>query len=221
MDDDNLERIVPLLARVGISLGESQRMALMRYGELLNKWNRHIHLTGQRERLFSHHILDCSMSALPPLPVSPARAIDIGSGAGLPGVVLAILRPDVQVDTMDTSTKKVNFLQVVAGELGLANLTPRRADVREWMAGEGAGLYDIAVSRAFAKVDALLALGLELLMEGGELWAFKGRKLDEERALVSSSVLSGFDPEPQEFPYDFPETGTGGVIAVYKRNRGS
>ena len=181
------------------------------------RWNQRIHLTGQRHRLFSHHILDCAMVALPPLADHARRAVDIGSGAGLPAVVLAILRPELAVDALDTSAKKVSFLQVVAGELGLTNLRPRREDVRQWMAGAGREAYDLTVSRAFAKVETLLELGQQLLTPGGEVWCFKGQKLSEEQAEVSAASLAGFDAIPRVYPYDFPETGTGGQIAVYRK----
>ena len=216
-DQDNFKKILPLLTRVGIEVTGEQAGALTAYGALLKKWNERIHLTGQRDRLFSHHILDCAMAVLPPLATKAQRAVDIGSGAGLPGVVLAVLRPELEVETLDTSAKKISFLQAVKGAFKLTNLTPRREDVRQWMVGEGHLAYDIAVSRAFARIGTLLPLGQALVRPGGEVWCFKGQKLAEEQAVLKPGAMDGYHSTPQTYGYDFPETGTGGVIAVYTR----
>ena len=210
--------IEPVLARHGIVLDSGQSSRLQRYAELLHHWNRRINLIGDGERIYSRHLLDCLMLCAAPWPESALEILDVGSGAGLPGMVVAIMQPQRRITSIESVGKKVTFQQVAAADLGLQNFVPLRRDVHELARSEdGQGAYDVVLARAFAGLGNLLQLAGELLVEGGELWAMKGRKLDEEKAALPPELRLRFEAEPSEIRYDAPELGVGGVTAIYRK----
>jgi len=219
---DDLALIEPHLAAQGITVPPAAWERIGRYVSLLERWNRRINLTAHRTRrdLVVRHVLDCLMLERLPAPAGPCRVADLGSGAGLPGLLLALLHPDWQVTSVERAGKKVAFQQVAAQELGLANFTPLRADVRALAAGEGRGAYDVVVARAFAALGELLAVAAGLLRPGGSCWAMKGPRLATEQAAVPADVRAAFAPEVATFPYRFAELDLGGVVAVYRRASG-
>lgn len=220
MPGETFSDIAPLLAREGIALTAAQVRRLERFAALLGHWNQRINLTGERERLFSRHLLDCLMLARLPLPPGATAALDIGSGAGLPGLVVALLHPQCRVTSVDSAAKKISFQQVAAAELGLENFAPLRDDVHRLAAGEGAGRFDLVMARAFASLPVLLGLAEKLLRPGGVLWAMKGRRLAQEQAALTPAVLAPFETEPLTCPYEFPQVDLGGVLAVYRKKGG-
>lgn len=215
---ENLELIEPVLRAKGIRLSAPQRLRIDRYAELLLRWNRGINLVGDAERLYSRHLLDCLLLLAAPWPAEARRVLDVGSGAGLPGLVLAAMRADLRVDSLETTAKKVTFQQVAAAALDLDNFVPMRRDVYQFAeAPEGRGAYDVVIARAFAGLSELLELSVTLLRPGGQLWAMKGRKLAEEQAELSPGLRSRFETPPAEFRYEAPQLGTGGVTAIYTK----
>ncbi|HSR02119.1 MAG TPA: 16S rRNA (guanine(527)-N(7))-methyltransferase RsmG, partial [Methylophilaceae bacterium] len=114
------------------------------------------------------HLLD-SLSVLPYM--GGKRLLDVGSGAGLPGIVLAICLPELQVTTIDTVQKKAIFMRQVKGELGLGNLQVVHARVEAFEAGSP---YEMIISRAFSELDQFMALSQHLLAEDGHWLAMKG-----------------------------------------------
>lgn len=215
---DNLELIEPVLRAKGIRLNARQRLRIDRYAELLLHWNRGINLVGDAERLYSRHLLDCLLLLAAPWPAQARRVLDVGSGAGLPGLVLAAMRADLRVDSLETVAKKVTFQQVAATALDLDNFAPMRRDVyRLAEAPEGRGAYDVVIARAFAGLRELLELAAILLRPGGQLWAMKGRKLAEEQARLPPGLCARFETPPTEFRYEAPQLGTGGVTAIYTK----
>lgn len=215
---ENFKAIGPLLERRGIRLTEGQEAGLVRYGELLEKWSRRINLIGDKGRIYTRHILDSLMAELLPWPGGAQLIADVGSGAGLPGMPLALLHPDARVESFETVAKKVSFQQVAATELGLENFFPIRRDIGPWaLSAEGGGRYQIVLARAFAPLDRLMVVAGRLLQPEGELWAFKGRALADEQSRILPAVLELFQPEPKLYHYDFTEAEMGGVIAVYRR----
>ncbi len=220
LKNETFDDIAPLLEREGIALSAAQVAALQRFVALLARWNRRINLTGARGRLYSRHLLDCLMLEKLPWPEGAREAIDIGSGAGLPGVTLALLHPGCRVTSVDSAAKKISFQQVVAAELDLRNFFPTRGDVAR-LAGmeEGRERFQLAVARAFAPLQGLLPVAAPLLAPGGVLWAMKGRRLAEEQAVLTPGALAAFEPEARLHRYDFPEAKLGGVVAVYRKKR--
>jgi 16S rRNA (guanine527-N7)-methyltransferase len=170
-------------------------------------------------------VLDGLMLGTLPWPAGAREVIDIGSGAGLPGIVLAVLHPECRVVSVERVAKKITFQQVARERLGLDNFLPLRADVRALAGAKpppdvaGAALpraFDLAVARAFARLDELLALARVLLVPGGTLWAMKGRRLELEQAQVSQQLRDAFMPEAPVLSYDFPEFGVGGRVVTYR-----
>jgi 16S rRNA (guanine527-N7)-methyltransferase len=161
------------LGELELPLDESKREQLLRYLELLAKWNRTYNLTAIREplKMVSHHVLD-SLAVLPHLPMAAEDCLaDVGSGAGLPGVPLAIARPDWRVTLNDAAEKKTAFLRQAAIELGLRNVAVHEGRVEEWRPPQA---FAVVISRAFAELGKLIASCGHLVARGGALAAMKG-----------------------------------------------
>jgi 16S rRNA (guanine527-N7)-methyltransferase len=176
---------------------------LLAYLALIARWNRVYNLTAVRDPadMLTQHLLD-SLSVLPPLARQrPAvagrtlRVLDVGSGAGLPGVVLAILRPDLQVTCVDAVAKKASFVRQVAGELALPNLRAEHARVEALKAAP----FDLIASRAFASLGDFVNLTRSHLAPTGVWMAMKGRAPDDEVAALPVDV-GVFLVEPLHVP---------------------
>lgn len=165
---------------------------LLRYLALIGQWNRVYNLTAVREpeAMLRQHLLDCLAIVGPlrrALPAgAPRRLLDVGSGAGLPGVVLAICEPDWQVTCVDTVAKKASFIRQVAAELGLPNLRGMHARVESL--DPAARRYQLITSRAFASLADFSALTRPLLAEQGVWMAMKGKAPGDEQAALPASV---------------------------------
>lgn len=151
-------------------LCQAQFDALLGYIDLLQRWNRAYNLTAVRDPrdMISRHLLD-SLSVLPWIPAG--RLLDAGTGAGLPGVPLAIARPGLQVTLLDGAGKKIRFLNQVRRELGLQNIEPVQARLQEYSPDEP---YDAIISRAFARLAAFAAAARGTAGRA-KLLAMKGR----------------------------------------------
>jgi 16S rRNA (guanine527-N7)-methyltransferase len=149
---------------------ELDARALERYLDLLEKWNRVYNLTAirDRERMVTHHLLD-SLAILPH--VRAPRVLDVGSGAGLPGIPLAIANPALQVTLLDSSQKKAAFLRQAVAELALRNAAVETGRVEAWRTS---ARFETIVSRAFADLGAFVAATGRLLAPGGIIAAMKG-----------------------------------------------
>jgi len=160
------------LAALGLDLDDTARRKLLAYLDLLEKWNRAHNLTSIRERsrMLSHHLLD-SLAVLPHLPSrTGVRLIDVGSGGGLPGIPLAVARPDWQVTLLDSSRKKAAFLSQVAAELRLANVEVVAARAEEFVPDAA---FDVVIARALSDLVRFVALARHLLAREGALVAMK------------------------------------------------
>ncbi len=164
---------------------------LMAFLSLLQRWNRVYNLTALRDpnEMLSHHLVDC-LAVLPALRRHAAtgsnlQVLDVGSGGGLPGVVLAILQPDWQISCVDTVSKKTSFIRQAGAELGLPNLMALHSRVEDLPAGRG---FDLITSRAFASLADFTALTAHLLSPGGTWVAMKAKLTPEELAAVPPSV---------------------------------
>lgn len=158
------------LQQMNIDLTVPQQLQLLAFIDLLKKWNSTYNLTALRndQDVISHHILD-SLTLLPY--VEHARGlIDVGSGGGMPGIPVAIARPDLPVALLDANSKKTSFLQQAVIELGLTNVQVITARV-EAMVGEQ---FDVITSRAFAELNDFITITKQLMAKGGCWAAMKG-----------------------------------------------
>lgn len=187
--------------QLGLSLTPLQYQQLQTYLELLEKWNKVYNLTALRdgERMLTHHLCD-SLSILPALqrqgPWTGCRALDVGSGAGLPGAVLAVVLPELSVTCIDTVGKKAAFIQQVAGTLKLPNLQAVHGRVEQWQAPLP---FDLVTSRAFASLVDFTRWSRAQLSERGVWLAMKGKVPTEEMRTLPPSV-SVFHVEQLEVP---------------------
>lgn len=177
------------VAALGLDLPPDGEARLLAYLALLDKWNRVYNLTAVREpeRMVSHHLLD-SLTAVPYF-TGPA-VLDVGSGGGLPGIPLAIARPDLQVTLIDSIAKKTAFLLQAKAELGLANLAVATGRVEDFRPETG---FDVITSRAFSDLKEFVTLTRHLLKPGGRWLAMKGLYPNEELALLPNNVKVSAD----------------------------
>jgi 16S rRNA (guanine527-N7)-methyltransferase len=168
------ERLRKGALSLGTALTDRQSEQLLAYGALILKWNKVYNLTALRDTdsVLTHHLLD-SLAAVGPLGrehSGAAKLLDVGAGAGLPGVVIAIMRPDVHVTCVDAVAKKAAFVQQVASKLGLRNLRGLHARVESMT-----GAYEVISSRAFASLSDFASGSMHLLAPAGVWLAMKGR----------------------------------------------
>jgi 16S rRNA (guanine527-N7)-methyltransferase len=178
---------------------------LMAYLALMRRWNKVYNLTALRhaDEMLSHHLLDC-LAVVPALRQHAAgtgkatlRILDVGSGGGLPGVVLAAVEPNWQVSCVDAVGKKATFIRQVAAELRMPNLQGFHARV-EALTPPGAG-YDVVTSRAFASLSDFVQLTRHLLAPSGEWMAMKGRQPGDELSALPADI-DVFHVEPLLVP---------------------
>ena len=190
--DGQLEALAP---RLGLTLTASERQRLLAYMALIQRWTKVYNLTAVRNtgEMFTHHLLDCLAVVLPlrkgtgVAGQGALRLLDVGSGAGLPGVILAMLNPTWQVTCVDAVAKKAAFIRQAAAELGLPNLLGIHGRV------EAPGTFrspefDLITSRAFASIQDFTALTRTLLAPQGQWAAMKANLSTEERADIPADV---------------------------------
>jgi 16S rRNA (guanine527-N7)-methyltransferase len=168
---------------LGIAIDGVQRGRLVLFLDLLAKWNRTYNLTAIREpeRMLTHHLLD-ALAVLPQLPSGGGlRVLDVGSGGGVPGIPLAIARPDWHIVMVDASHKKVAFLTQAAIELRLANVEALATRIEDY---KPAAPFDIVIARAFSDLASFADSSARHLAPGGRLIAMKGAYPDDELAAL-------------------------------------
>ena len=192
-------------AALGLGVSLEQIDTLLRYLFLLQRWNGVYNLTSVREpeQMLTLHLADC-LALMAPLRRQLAagsgaqggvRLLDVGSGAGLPGVVIAALNPDVAVTCVETVGKKAAFVQQVASELALRNLSSEHARVERLRAAP----FNVITSRAFASLPDFVKLTRALLAPDGVWMAMKGKRPVDELALLPAEV-DVFHVEPLTVP---------------------
>lgn len=189
------------LSTLGLPLAPETEQRLLDYLDLIARWNKVYNLTAVRDPqdMLRQHLLDC-LAAVPLLDAAeaargdgpaPWRILDVGSGAGLPGVVLAIVRPQWQVTCVDTVAKKASFIRQVGVELGLPNLQA----VHQRVEAMDTPPFDLITSRAFASLADFIALTRERLAPQGQWAAMKAHLTEDERAAVPPDVqITGVSP---------------------------
>lgn len=180
------------IAEMGLAVTPEQQKRLMAYLQLMYKWNAVYNLTSLRDpmQMVTHHLLD-SLAALPAFK-DASNVLDVGAGGGLPGIVLAITRPDMKVAMIDTVHKKTAFLTQVKAELALSNVTVYTMKVQDLQVSDK---FDVITSRAFADLSDFVNWSGHLLQEGGQFIALKGVAPSEERErLPQEWKVSGLQP---------------------------
>ncbi|MDX1460319.1 MAG: 16S rRNA (guanine(527)-N(7))-methyltransferase RsmG [Xanthomonadales bacterium] len=206
-------RLAQGLGQLGIEAGEGAMDRLVAYREEVFRWNRAYNLVGRAEQgvFIERHLLDCASV----LPLVEGRfLLDVGSGAGLPGLVLAILRPSLECTLIDSARKKVRFLRHAARELGLGNVNAVHGRVESWRESP---LPQTIVSRAFASVLDFAGCVRHLVTPGTRLVAMKGRQPGRELSGLPGWIhvtelralkVPGLDAERHAVVFNAdPETG--------------
>ena len=175
-------------AALGLVLDAAQRARLAAFVALLAKWNRTYNLTAIRDadRMLTHHLLD-ALAVLPHLPARAGlRVLDVGSGGGIPGIPLAIARPDWHLVLVDSNHKKVAFMTQAMIELKLANVEAHAARIEDFTP---AAPFDVVISRAFSDLATFAATSARHLAPDGVLAAMKGVHPDEELAELPDTLV--------------------------------
>lgn len=178
------EYLIAQAMALGVTLGSAQVECLLAYLDLIAKWNKVHNLTALREadKMLSHHILD-SLSVQPY--IAAGKLLDVGSGAGLPGIPLAIADPGRQIAVLDSNAKKTSFLRQAVTELDLKNV--------EVITGRIEGLsadyqFDGIITRAFSDINQFVAMSRQVLAEHGRWYAMKGVVPDGELQQLPADI---------------------------------
>lgn len=179
------EKLSDGIARLGLFLTDAQQHLLLDYIAMLQKWNKVYNLTAVREpeSMVYQHLLD-SLAVLPYIGVG--RLLDVGTGGGLPGIVLAIARPELDITLLDSNQKKTTFLRQACIELGLTNVKVECLRVDDF---QPAAAYDMVISRAFSELGEFVRLSARLCRPGGVLLAMKGVYPHDELAQLPAQFF--------------------------------
>jgi len=172
----DLDLLIEGLQRMALKLSDQMIDQLMTYLNLVEKWNRVYNLTAIRERdeMIKLHFLD-SLSILNHVHVK--NILDVGSGAGFPGIVLAITKPELKVTVMDSVNKKTTFMQQVKSELALTNLDVVNSRVEDY---QPITLFEAVTSRAFSNLKNMMSLTQHTLQKEGVWLAMKSKDVKED-----------------------------------------
>lgn len=176
------------ITQLGLQVNPDKQVKLLAYLALLHKWNQVYNLTAIRnpQQMVSNHLLD-SLAVLPYL--QAGKWLDVGCGAGLPGVVLAIAEPEWQITLLDSNSKKTGFVQQAAIELGLTNVKVCCARVEDFVTE---AKFDGIISRAFTELGGFIALTRHLLAPDGHWAAMKGNAEREISEMPKDCIVESF-----------------------------
>jgi 16S rRNA (guanine527-N7)-methyltransferase len=166
------------LKKYNVYLSQKQQAAFKEYADFLIESNKRFNLTSYNdvETIYIKGFLD-SLSLMPHINQEGNKILDIGTGAGFPGLVIAIAAPNIAIHLLESSLKKINFLKEIIERLNLKNVTCIRSRAEEYQPSEN---YDYVISRAVAKMSHLVEFGYPLIKIGGQVIGYKGRNLPEE-----------------------------------------
>lgn len=189
MIDFNIEKIVPVCESFGLTLDDSAIIRLNTYGNMLVKWNEKMNLTAitEPEEVLYKHFLDCLMFFKNVDVKQSSKVIDVGTGAGFPGMVLKIARPDIELTLMDGLNKRLTFLNAVLDAL---KLEAKTVHMRAEDGGKNAAYrekYDIACARAVANLPVLCEYCIPFVKIGGQFVAMKGAAASEELEVATNA----------------------------------
>lgn len=195
-----LDLMLPVLDKKGIAYNDEILEKLNKYAELLTEWNEKINLTAitDPEGIVIKHFLDCALLLDKVELKENARVIDVGTGAGFPGMVLKIFRPDIKLTLLDGLNKRLVFLNEVANQLGLSDV--ETVHLRAEEAGRRQNFresFDLVTARAVARQNLLYEYCLPLCKVGGVFCAMKGPSAEDEvkESAAASKLLGGAKPQ--------------------------
>ena len=205
------------LRELGVAECPSAADNLLRYSEILREKNKVMNLTAITDptEIVTRHFLDCA--ALAPYMPQDGRVLDVGTGAGFPGMPLAILCPQTEFVLLDALRKRIDFLNEVIADLGLTNVTAVHARAEDY-ARDNRDTFDLAVSRAVADLRVLSELALPMIKVGGAFLAMKAEDCTEEVETAANArmILGAPDAEVLHYtvPFDEPAENTGNTGKV-------
>jgi 16S rRNA (guanine527-N7)-methyltransferase len=209
-----------LAAKAGLELSERQQEQLSRYLDLLLDVNTRMNLTRIADRAAAEvqHVGD-ALTVLPFLPRGSFSLVDVGSGGGIPGVILAVARPDAKVVLLEATKKKGAFLQEVATALGLENVKVVAERAEAAARGKLREANDVAVARAVGGMDFLVEWCLPLVKKGGRMLAMKGARIVDELPAAAAAIRMLGGGQAVVHPVELPGTEHRVIVEVPKTGR--
>jgi len=207
-----------------LELSEDQISKLDRYLQLLVQWNKKINLTAIRDesQMFVKHVLD-SLAVLKLPEQSPSslakmgKTLDMGSGAGLPSIILAIIAPNIQITSVDKVKKKIGFQDFVKAQLKLSNFFPMAVRLDALAQDpQHKNQYDCLITRAFDQMTGILEFGQQFLKEDGSLILWKGASWKQEWEATPEALRNRYRIE-ETVTYQFEQFNCGGTMLVIRR----
>lgn len=216
---DIRQNLIEKAKQIGVKVTEEQARSFQTYMELLLEWNEKINLTAikEPEEIVEKHFVD-SLTLLSSCTVKQgARLIDVGTGAGFPGIPLKIMRPDIELTLLDSLNKRLNFLGAVCEALQLKSIRIHRRAEEAGLDKKMRESYDIVVARAVAPLNVLSEYCIPLVKMKGFFIAMKGPGAQEELAAAEQALelLGGTDVE--WIPLTLPQAGERNLIVVQKK----
>ena len=209
-----------IATRAGVALSDEQHALLHRYLDLLLAANQTMNLTRITERPAAelHHVAD-ALTLLPFLPRDAHALADVGTGGGVPGIPLAIVRPDATFLLIEATKKKAAFLRRAVEALGLGNVEVTEQRAEEVGLSDRRETFDVAVARAVATMNWLAEWCLPLVRKGGKVLAMKGPKVADELPAAGRAVKALNGGDPVVHPVDLPGTEHHVIVEVPKAGR--
>lgn len=202
------ETFYDLLAEQNLSLTEQQKVQFERYFQLLIEWNEKINLTAitDKEEVYLKHFYDSIAPILQGLiPNETIKLLDIGAGAGFPSIPMKILYPNLDVTIIDSLNKRINFLQLLAGELGLEGVHFYHGRAEDFAQDKNfRAKFDIVTARAVARMQVLSELTIPFLKVGGKLLALKASNAPEELDEAKNALNLLFSKVEDNISYTLP-----------------
>ena len=193
MKNDFIEQLKAECQQVPVTLSEDQIEQFYRYYELLIEWNEHMNLTAitKEEEVVTKHFVDSLLlaKAMPSVKEKSYKVIDVGTGAGFPGIPLKIAFPELEITLLDSLNKRVGFLNEVISQLGLKNISAVHGRAEDYgRDGKYREQYDLCVSRAVANLSTLSEYCLPFVKTGGSFVPYKSGKIEEELEAARNAV---------------------------------
>ena len=207
-----------------ITINSTQAEQIERYIKFLIQWNKKINLTAIRNenQIFIKHILDslviCQLADVVSSPsLKLGKTLDMGSGAGLPSIVLAIVDPELEIFSVDKVKKKITFQEFIKAQLQLKNFTPLAARLQSLATSvQHNQVYTTVVCRAFDQLTGIFELALDFLQPQGQLILWKGKNWEKEWDCCPEKLKAKFFLH-KEHPYELGTTAIGGTLLLFKK----